>query len=464
MNDRLGVGQVLGRYRLERTLGRGGMGQVFEATDLALRRPVAVKVISPLLADDDDFRGRFLREARAMAALDSPHVVQVFHQGEDQGHLFIVTQLVPGGDLGRLLHVRGAQPHHVALELVRQASAGLADVHAAGLVHRDVKPANVLVSGRHPDVRALLADFGVASVPDEGDEPGGGPTTIGGTPAYMAPELHTGMPATPGSDVYSMGCVLWATLTGHPPYSGATDYEIARAHRERPVRQLPGRDPRTTAINRVLRQAMAKDPAVRYADGAALRDALGRAAAVSAQRGTAGRAGRPARSRLALAGALVALGVAGAAWWWEQAPADAGSVSRGALEHQADRWASSLGFDRVASRCDSGLEQEAGRTEHCSLRVDGRKGWARAVVGADGGRPAFEPELPPEVVEQTIRSLLRREGIDGHPVCPGHLRGVPAAQLRCRVAGAAGVAAVRVTVTDVADLRVSFDLLALPSR
>ena len=141
-------GQVLGRFRVGRRLGAGGMGEVFEATDLTLDRRVALKVIAPELADDPGFRRRFLHEARAMAALDSAHVVQVFSAEEDDGFLYLVTQLVPGGDLGRRLRTHGAAPLPRALDLIGQAAHGLADAHAAGIVHRDIKPANVLVRDR----------------------------------------------------------------------------------------------------------------------------------------------------------------------------------------------------------------------------------------------------------------------------------------------------------------------------
>ncbi|HEU5039029.1 MAG TPA: serine/threonine-protein kinase [Nocardioides sp.] len=275
--------ESLGPYRLVRRLGSGGMGVVHEAWDAGLARPVALKVLSPQLADDPAFRARFTREARAQAALTSEHVVPVYAHGEDDGRLWIATQLVPDGDLGRLLREYGAPPVPVALDLVGQVASGLADAHAAGLEHRDIKPANVLLR-RGPRIRAYLCDFGIAG-------PVGGPADDSGTPAYMSPEGVA-------SDVYALGCLLWATLDGRPPRPGG------------PVPQLPGTDHRTLVVNRVLARALAADPADRYPSAAAFRDDLARAAALPD--------GPVRRRRWWLVGPAVAavalVAVAGAVW------------------------------------------------------------------------------------------------------------------------------------------------------
>lgn len=272
------IGDVLGRYRIERTIGSGAMGQVFEASDLSLQRRVALKVISPSLAHDQEFRQRFLAEAQAMAALDSAHVVQVFNHGEDKGHLFIVTQLISGGDLGAMLRQRGVPPLPVALDIVAQAATGLADAHAAGLIHRDLKPSNVLVRDRGGRVQAYLADFGIARPLEEsGAVPDG---MIAGTPSAMSPELHAGGSASVASDIYGLGCVLWWAVAGRAPYAGSDD-EVARAHRDAPVPQLPGASPQVAAVNEILRTAMAKSPAARYGSAESMRDALRSAAAMA---------------------------------------------------------------------------------------------------------------------------------------------------------------------------------------
>ncbi|MBM0127652.1 serine/threonine-protein kinase [Pimelobacter simplex] len=154
---------TLGPYRIVRSLGRGGMGTVHEAVDTALGRHVALKLILPELADDPDLRARFVREARAQAALDSPHVVPVFAHGEIEGRLFLASRLVPDGDLGAALRRHGPLPADEAVDLVAQVADGLAAAHRAGLVHRDVKAANVLLQRCGTHTVAYLADFGIAA-------------------------------------------------------------------------------------------------------------------------------------------------------------------------------------------------------------------------------------------------------------------------------------------------------------
>ncbi len=260
---------MLGPYRIVRRLGFGGMGVVFEAHDDTLRRPVALKVISPHLADDESFRARFVREAQAQASVRSPHVVSVYAHGEAEGRLYIATELVDAGDLGRLILEHGAPPLATALDILAQVSSGLADAHAAGLVHRDIKPANVLLRHRDDGVQAYLADFGIAR--QVGVDPA--VTQVGGTigtPAYMAPELHTGGRAGIESDIYSLGCLLWAALSGGAPYVGGSDYEVVHAHQEEPVPQLRSGTPAADAINQVLLRSLAKRPTERYVGAAAM--------------------------------------------------------------------------------------------------------------------------------------------------------------------------------------------------
>ena len=160
-------GEEIGGYRVDRRIGDGGMGVVLAATQRDLDRKVALKVIAPQWADDPEFRARFLREARALAALDSPHVVHVYTYGEevaDDGSsvLYLATQLIEGGDLARVVRERGLPQREVAVDLVAQVALGLADAHAAGLVHRDVKPANILIRERGDKVHAFLGDFGAS--------------------------------------------------------------------------------------------------------------------------------------------------------------------------------------------------------------------------------------------------------------------------------------------------------------
>ena len=269
-------GDQIGPYRVMRRIGGGGMGAVFEAVDETLDRRVALKVIAPHLAEDAAFRDRFTAEAQSLAALDSPHVVHVYAHGDHAGRPYIATQLIPDGDLAHFIEDVGAPPLRVGLDLISQVAAGLADVHAAGLAHRDIKPANVLLRRREDRMTAYLGDFGVAcrvGAKHALREIG----TIG-TPHWMAPELHSGIPAGVASDVYSLGCLLWATLTGRPPYAGTTEDRIVAAHRDQPVPQLVGGIRIEREVNRILRTAMAKDPAARYRSATELRDDLRRAA------------------------------------------------------------------------------------------------------------------------------------------------------------------------------------------
>lgn len=259
------------RFVLGRRLGSGGMGSVFVATDTRFNRPVALKTMSRHLAPSAEFRERFLREADVLTRLSSPHVTTIYDHGEDDGSLWIATQLVTGGDLGKLLRERGPLPPHLALRVCGQVAEALRATHEVGVLHRDVKPANVLL--RDPDaaqLHAYLCDFGIAESGAERLTVAGG---VAGTWQYLAPERADGSPATPATDVYAVGCLLWACLTGRPPYTGS-DVDIAVGHLEGTIPQVPGRGPGTVELNAVLRTALAKDPRERFQTAAELRDAL----------------------------------------------------------------------------------------------------------------------------------------------------------------------------------------------
>ena len=278
-------GERLGQFVVGRRIGGGGMGVVFEAHDEVLDRQVAIKIISPHLADDPGFRERFIREARSLASLDSSHVVHVYAHGEatpeEGGRLYLVTQLIPDGDLGGLLQAYGAPPPAMALDLIAQVADGLADAHAAGLIHRDIKPANVLLRKRADGNQAYLSDFGIARHVTA--DPSGTSTGTMGTPTYMAPELHLDDQPSVASDVYSLGCLLWAALTGRAPYAGTSDYQVVTAHLEAPVPQLEPASELAVEANRILRTAMAKSPGDRYPSAAAMRDDLRRASGLSTE-------------------------------------------------------------------------------------------------------------------------------------------------------------------------------------
>jgi serine/threonine-protein kinase len=251
-----------GRYDIERELGRGGMAQVYLARDRELDRPVALKVLAAHLGGDETFRRRFLREARVAARLSHPNVVRVFDAGDSDGRPYIVMEYVRGrslADCGRLA------PERVA-ELGKQAAAGLQQAHDAGLVHRDVKPGNLLL---RDDGVLKIADFGIARAAEMTRQTQAG--TILGTAAYLAPEQIAGEDATRASDLYSLGAVLYELLTGRPPYVFESLAELAAQQGEGaivPVRDLEPSVPRE--LEAAVMHALARDPSFRPASAADL--------------------------------------------------------------------------------------------------------------------------------------------------------------------------------------------------
>ncbi|HEY1595357.1 MAG TPA: serine/threonine-protein kinase, partial [Thermoleophilaceae bacterium] len=258
------LGAHIAGYRIEAVAGRGGMGVVYRARDAALDRVVALKVIAPEYASDSKFRKRFVRESLATAGVDHPNVIPVYDAGEgDDGQLFIAMRFVEGEDLGTLLHESGALAPVLAAEIVAQAASALDAAHRRGLVHRDVKPANVLIAdGERPHV--YLTDFGLAKWEDTSS----GLTSTGGwlgTPDYLAPEQVEGGTPDPRTDVYALGCVLFASLAGQPPFADVPRLRKATAHmQDAPpaLRDVAPSVPKT--FEPVIRRALAKDPAKRY--------------------------------------------------------------------------------------------------------------------------------------------------------------------------------------------------------
>lgn len=254
-------GSLLGGYRIERMLGRGGMGSVFEANQLALERRVALKLISAELSFDEGFRERFRREARVSAAVEHPNLLPIYEAGElDGGRLYISMRYVDGHDLETRLRRLGPLGAGEVLAILGQIASALDAAHGAGLIHRDVKPANVLLEARQGGVHAYLADFGLAR---EAVRLGGHTETgsVLGTVDYMAPEQLAGERYGPGVDVYAFGGVVYRSLTGLVPYKRETPTATLLAHREAPVprpsERVPGLAP---ALDRLVARAMAKDP------------------------------------------------------------------------------------------------------------------------------------------------------------------------------------------------------------
>lgn len=259
------VGEVYAqRYRILRRLGEGGMGTVFEALDTTLDRRIALKVVSPALADRDAYRERFAREAALLARVRSRHIVHIHEYGQEGDTVYLTTELFPDGDLRNRLAMRGALPRREALSVAAQLCEALGDAHDVGVVHRDVKPANVLLWERAGTLLAYLCDFGIA-VDGSGDGTGGLTRTGGvvGSPAYMAPERHLGADADERGDVYSLGCVLWAALTGSAPYAG-TDFQIITSHVQSPVPALGTGTELDDRIDALLARALDKEPEQRF--------------------------------------------------------------------------------------------------------------------------------------------------------------------------------------------------------
>ena len=252
-------GTPFGRYQLIELLGRGGMGEVWRAYDTAIDRVVALKMLLPHYATDPEFDKRFRREARAAARLDDPHVVPIHDVGEIDGRLYVTMRLINGVDLATLLG-NGPLDTARAVYIVEQIASALHSAHQAGLVHRDVKPSNILLADKD---FAYLIDFGIAHA--TGDTALTSANTTIGTWAYMAPERFKTGESAPSSDVYALACVLYQCLTGEQPFPGNTLEQVAVSHMVMPPPR-PSEDRRTipTAMDQVIATGLAKLPTERY--------------------------------------------------------------------------------------------------------------------------------------------------------------------------------------------------------
>jgi YVTN family beta-propeller protein len=273
------IGSELAGYRIEALIGRGGMGAVYRAQEAGLERKVALKVIAPELAQDTHFRDRFLRESQIAASLDHPHVIPILKAGEEDGLLFLAMRYVEGTDLAQLLAKEGALEPRRAVQLLEQVAEALDAAHELGLVHRDVKPSNVLIASAAGKEHCYLADFGLTKRTTSLS----GVSALGqvvGTLEYVAPEQITGDPLDVRSDVYSLGCVIYECLTGQAPLPRATDVALLWAHvHEEPPPPSKAKPELPRELDSVLARALAKEPARRYGSAGELvqatRTALG---------------------------------------------------------------------------------------------------------------------------------------------------------------------------------------------
>jgi serine/threonine protein kinase len=257
------TGRRIGHYRIDGVLGRGGMSVLYRATDVRLGRKVALKVMGENLTGDAEFRERFVDEARNTSAIDHSNVVPLYDFGEVDGLLYIAMRLVDGSDLAKLIKP-GPMPPTRALPLLEQSAEALDMLHDRGLVHLDVKPANVLVTSRESSTEHVyLADFGLTRRGATGHRTRSGDFL--GSPTYAAPEHLRGEPVDGRTDEYALTCVLFACLAGRPPFSGEVPVVIA-GHLGREVPSLSALAHLPPAIDEVIRRGMAKDPHQRYPD------------------------------------------------------------------------------------------------------------------------------------------------------------------------------------------------------
>jgi len=271
MARELGVGGIVGAYRIEGLLGQGGMGAVYLAEHVHLKRRVALKVLATSLADDPEFRDRFIRESQLAASIDHPNVMPVYDANDDDGVLYLAMRYVEGSDLKARLGLEGKLSPEGALAILEQAALGLDAAHARGLVHRDIKPANVMIEAGTGHV--YVTDFGIAKL-----VAGLGITRTGsflGTIEYASPEQFEGRALDGRSDVYSFGCMLFHCLAGQPPYVRDSEVAVMHAHLTEPPPALTGvRPDLSPAFDAIVAKAMAKRPEDRYPTAGAVAHAL----------------------------------------------------------------------------------------------------------------------------------------------------------------------------------------------
>jgi tRNA A-37 threonylcarbamoyl transferase component Bud32 len=417
------MNQSLGnRYRLSERIAAGGMGAVYRAVDETLGRQVAVKVLRRELADDATFLERFRREARAAAGLSHPGVAGVYDYGELGGQPFIVMELVEGETLAERLAARGPLPWREAFAIGEQVAAALAAAHAHGLVHRDVKPANILL-GR--DGRAKVTDFGIAQAAQTVTLTRTG--MVLGSANYVAPEQAKGGHVGPAADLYSLGCVLFEAVTGETPYRGGNAVAIATQHVSAPVpdprERRQGLPPEAAAL---ITRALQKHPAGRFPSGSAMAAALaaarredGATRVLPAQPEPAGppraaraaraAAGRRSRARPVAVGALVVVALLLLAWPLFPDESPTGSVAEPGTRAGTPGGGSSAGRAAVEVPAVVGLKvgEAKRRLRALGLEVD-------VAIAAGGGGQRVRASSPragaPVERGATVRLVLGGDG------------------------------------------------------
>jgi serine/threonine protein kinase len=304
----LAVGTLIGNFQVERPLGRGGMGEVYLATHRVLGRRAALKILPPELAADQAFRDRFLAESRHAASLDHPNIVSVYEAGETDGRLYLAMRYVDGENLEALLERGGRLEPARAVRLLTGIAAALDAAHAIGLVHRDVKPGNILIERPGtPDEHAYLADFGLVKRLDGG----AGLTRSGvflGSAGHVAPEQVEGLPVDGRADVYSLAAVLFHALAGSPPFPRVSEFATLWAHVNAPTPKLAEVRPELSRFDPLIARGMAKPAADRYpTPGALFRDVAAVQAGADVDSTAARQRRVRVRSRTGLAGAAAAL-------------------------------------------------------------------------------------------------------------------------------------------------------------
>jgi serine/threonine-protein kinase len=328
-------GSQIAGYTIEEQIGRGGMAVVYRASDRRLNRPVALKILAPELASDAGYRQRFHREMRAAAAVDHPNIVPVFDAGEADGALFIAMRYVDGQDVRTMLEAEPRLPAARVCHLVAQAASALDAAHARGLVHRDVKPGNMLIGSAHPD-HLYLSDFGL-SKQRVSSEPLTQTGQFMGTLDYMAPEQIEGKPIDGRADLYALACTAFEMLAGQPPFQRDAGLAVMWAQVSAPVPSLQAHRPDLPpAVDQVMATALAKNPDGRYPSCTAFARALAAACGVGGQADRTG-ADVPPPTRLPTEQAQIPASRVSTSWVGDPQPqSEATLASQRAADPQAD--------------------------------------------------------------------------------------------------------------------------------